>query len=872
MEDIPAPPAFYGQSKPQKKQVCRFFKSKGGCRAGDACPYAHPSAQDEQSARQKPARQTSKKQAAPANQPQRQYQPPPVDDGKVVRPKPHVDNPRAFQVGQITRRFKTEVSDSDDGSTYTFKMSPSDPDFPYEIEALECMLSVPNGYPSSSPTLRVLNKDIPRGFQINVERGFGLIRASAPEATLLGLMNRLDKQLESILSGEMAETVKLVVHKNAPTPTPKAEPASAAPENSAPAHTPRMVVPIFSSQDKEEAKAKRQTNTRQLEARLGRLSSFAKSPDGFSYTLPLDSPKRSTWPSDLQLIRSFTLLLPELYPLEPSTILLDSDSKAARNVEEAFKARSVAGADATLMQQINYLTIHVKDMAVDTAQDKEIAPPVPVESNTSAGVSVVDHAPQPAEQTSDSMDDRSHIKIIPRPPEWDVGHSDGDSAPSDTDDYSYDSGDDTEDSAKVDEEAHPAGAPVERGVLLSFPQLELHSIELMELTTLNLSIKCERCKDTMDVERLRNNVSGDAANMRDESCKKCANGMAVGFRADLMHSGSVRAGYLDLDGCTVVDMLPSNFIPTCSECSTPHPAPGVVSVRGESTMAMCRECHKRMTFKIPEIKFLRVSAAAIRASKAPGRKKPKENLGIVAGTELPRRGRCTHYGKSYRWFRCHDAATDHPNEHANRMIWYVLEAAPDYIRTRLPCIRSPSPQPLCPMAVGGTTLHEARLADVHAHLLHASLHISRQSLEACPQLCITHTIMSHEAPVGLMQRSCGCSHPKCSAMHLPSFISSFVSTLQRGNNTLTYLPAASVSYPIQMNPRTNDNLPCDPCSREQNYRPEECGICQAGLVGKKGHGFWEGGKGTRDKTRMSRKDPRKFKRLPGGAARKKTTS
>lgn len=21
--------------------------------------------------------------------------------------------------------------------------------------------------------------------------------------------------------------------------------------------------------------------------------------------------------------------------------------------------------------------------------------------------------------------------------------------------------------------------------------------------------------------------------------------------------------------------------------------------------------------------------------------------------------------------RCHDAATDHPNEHANRMIWYV---------------------------------------------------------------------------------------------------------------------------------------------------------------------------------------------------------
>ncbi|KAK6431075.1 hypothetical protein LTR95_012767 [Oleoguttula sp. CCFEE 5521] len=98
----------------------------------------------------------------------------------------------------------------------------------------------------------------------------------------------------------------------------------------------------------------------------------------------------------------------------------------------------------------------------------------------------------------------------------------------------------------------------------------------------------------------------------------------------------------------------------------------------------------------------------------PSNAQARETLGIVAGTELPRRGRCEHYSKSYRWFRyddpspvvsmdvssreipcalymrrtlqhwihssprgraeregCHDAATDHPNEHANRMIWYV---------------------------------------------------------------------------------------------------------------------------------------------------------------------------------------------------------
>ena len=80
-----------------------------------------------------------------------------------------------------------------------------------------------------------------------------------------------------------------------------------------------------------------------------------------------------------------------------------------------------------------------------------------------------------------------------------------------------------------------------------------------------------------------------------------------------MHANSIRAGYVDLDGCTVVDLLPrsveqdvaltlgvkadlsSNFVPTCSECSTPYPAPGLVSVRGESSMAMCRECHRKMS-------------------------------------------------------------------------------------------------------------------------------------------------------------------------------------------------------------------------------------------------------------------------------------
>ncbi|KAK9366948.1 hypothetical protein V1509DRAFT_628470 [Lipomyces kononenkoae] len=54
---------------------------------------------------------------------------------------------------------------------------------------------------------------------------------------------------------------------------------------------------------------------------------------------------------------------------------------------------------------------------------------------------------------------------------------------------------------------------------------------------------------------------------------------------------------------------------------------------------------------------------------------------------------------------------------------------------------------------------------------------------------------------------------------------------------------------------------CGMCSREQNYQPEVCAYCRHSFF-RKNTGFWEGGRGTRDKVKMSRKDPRKYKRRP----------
>jgi len=541
-------------------------------------------------------------------------------------------------------------------------MVPSDPDFPYDIESLACVLSVPKTYPQSGkPALRILNQEMPRGFQLNVEQGFGDIAASAPNATLLGLMNRLDKDLAGLLSRPRAQTIKLYRNTNIAGSTtyapsgPEDPPRTATvattqkQSTSAPTHT-------FTSEQKIRAQSKRQADIRQLVARLGRLPAFNQAADGVTFTVPFTPPRKAGLPATLRNLSSVRLIVPELYNLEPCRVEFPGiKDQSATNVEQAFETRVRSDIEATLLTHINYMSQHLLVMSSSTTgglSGSETCPAVPEMNSDTASHA----APNESKPEGISLPDRSHIHVIPRPPEWAFGTTGDEDSSSD---YSsaYDTGDETDDEDneqdKVeDASAHtPSSGPAEKGILLSFPGIELYGIELLELVSLSITVKCDRCKEVQDIERMRNNVNADHTGMKEVNCKKCANSIAAGYRMDLMHSNSARAGYLDLDGCTPVDMLPSTFVPTCSECSTSYTTPGCVSVRGESTLAICRECHRKMTFRIPETKFLTISAAAERATRATTGRRIKENLGIVAGQELPKRGRCTHYTKSHRWFR-----------------------------------------------------------------------------------------------------------------------------------------------------------------------------------------------------------------------------
>ncbi|KAL2115940.1 hypothetical protein VTJ04DRAFT_10195 [Mycothermus thermophilus] len=648
---------------------------------------------------------------------------------------------RGYQLEQLRRRYSPKETTLDNGDTsLLFNLKPSDPDFPFDLDHLECDLRVPANYPKAPPQLHVKNKNIPRGFAINIEKGWdGLVREKRG-ATLLALTNALDRRLEAFLSEQKAETVKLTIFKDTRHLDAEASAQPAKPKEPAqPEPKPKPVrtyvpEPSFSNEEIAAAKARQAQEVRQLEARMSRLPIYHKSSDGVVYTLSLEPRNRSSLPSGLQQVQSVQLIIPLLYPLQPLRVLLnDVDSEEAEPLEELFAKRAAEQKQMTLTSHLNYLAQNMHALAKQAQKTAATpaAPAVPDETPEQA-----DQEAAEAERSSILDKGKGHLHVVPRPPEWILNDDGSDS------DYVSDSYDEDGDGANPEQGPSSSSSSVpflptqtpERGTAMSFPGIELHGIELLQVSVLGLVVKCDRCKTLNEMTGLKDNAE------KAGSCKKCATPFAVRFRQELVHQTSVRAGFVDATGCTVADMLPSTFIPTCSRCSTPSPI-GFTSVRGDTTTNVCRECHARFTFSLPEVKFLAYAPGLHNNPRlAPARLRTKndEKLGLRAGEPLPDKGTCSHYRKSYRWFRfsccnrvypcdrCHDAAEKHENEWASRMI-------------------------------------------------------------------------------------------------------------------------------------------CGFCSREQRYSPESCTFCGRSVIGKRGKGYWEGGKGTRDQRLMRRGDKRKYRKNLGPA-------
>jgi hypothetical protein len=494
----------------------------------------------------------------------------PVPASRVVaKPIPGVqtESPRQFQLGQIRRRFSPSEQVRqvpEEGTTLLkFNLTPSDPDFPFELSALQCQLYVPAGYPGSKPWLKVGNQDIPRGFSLNVESGFNVLVKEHPDSSLLELMKALDRNLEIFLSAPKADTVKLVPNKDTRhlsiVPSRSVEPAASVVKiqdetsfdqqrvGAAPITKP---APTFTAAEKAQASQRRHTETRQLEARLGRLPLFKKSGDGIAYTVPVEPRRLADLPIALQTVRSVQLFVPLLYPLEPCRILLDGiDPCESKPVEKGFEQRVREQGEVTLMGHLNYLAQNMHHLMKTTLLPKServVTLPQQITQVVSASKGKeVEGQPDP---------DRSHIQYITRPPEWTIVDPD-DGMISDSDVYSYDTDEssDEEGGARVTEGPQPsqlAASNAEQGTAISFPFMEMYGVEVLEVVTLNLLVKCERCKEVMEITGLKHGIT------KPDSCKKCATALSITYRKDLVHANAVRAGFLDLEGCVAADVLP----------------------------------------------------------------------------------------------------------------------------------------------------------------------------------------------------------------------------------------------------------------------------------------------------------------------------
>ncbi|KAI5807414.1 hypothetical protein DFH27DRAFT_546134 [Peziza echinospora] len=664
----------------------------------------------------------------PPQQQLRKYTPI-VDQAKVVRrPLPDKRNSRQFQLSQLRRRFGLKDTEETPATTeYPIDLAPSDPEFPYEIDVLNLLLTVPLGYgggpgtadgkagatvhTANQPSIQVLNADIPLGFKVNIESGFRDIAKNASESTtLLDMLNSLDKRLEGLLAEKKATTIKII--PNAPSKTAvtssvdtvikpqPAKPHVAAQRPAAARFKAPAPLPAYTKDQVAAALAKREQDVRQLEARLGRLEIFQKhdSPDGgLVFTVPLDPRRKDLLPVPLQTIRSVRLRVPRLFDLEPCTVEFTGiPGDIGATLQRKFTKQVEGNPKWTLMAHLNSLAANLHAMATEAlgeeaeeeaarekqqAEDgivRDMEEKAIIDESEVKGLLTTGERPSPA-----GSEDKPHIVVISRPPEWSyVSDSEGDSDTGDGSDYESESEGEDEIGDGGNEPGEGGAGPSvqserEHGTALSFPGIQLSGIQLLQVLVINVTVKCTKCKTDADVMNIR-----PGGKPRYDACVKCSSVYGVGFRMEPVHQFSNRAGFFDLVGCKIADILPSNFLPHCESCDTPLPPPGISGlVPGQTVSTNCRQCHHKMSIFIPEMKLLRISQDDDLVPHDVRRKKTQKDR-FVAGTELPDRGRCSHYKKSTRWFRfaccqkvfpcdkCHDeqANPPHPCEFGSRMI------------------------------------------------------------------------------------------------------------------------------------------------------------------------------------------------------------
>lgn len=305
----------------------------------------------------------------------------------------------------------------------SFMIPPSDPDFPFDLDTLKFNLTIPSDYPRSAkalPSLIVLNNDIPKGFAVNIERGFKQIArltksndkskkntlnaSSVPEEEeemnlvdgkgLLSQVHTLDKYLETFLKQEKRQTMKFISFKTSKSPVPLAtpEPTPPPPSTHESVHIPKILPANINEKDLK----KRAQAIEEMTTKLGsNVKMFNKSNLEWRYKIvvPISSARNlpQLWTINNENVDIF-ITVPMEYPRAPprvtmstnfSTNLLVAKKKMLQDcgktmvelVEEAKKAEKnlrtnvdnkINGQGVGLVSLLNWISNNLSLLVLDT--------------------------------------------------------------------------------------------------------------------------------------------------------------------------------------------------------------------------------------------------------------------------------------------------------------------------------------------------------------------------------------------------------------------------------------------------------------------------------------------------------------------------
>lgn len=214
--------------------------------------------------------------------------------------------------------------------------------------------------------------------------------------------------------------------------------------------------------------------------------------------------------------------------------------------------------------------------------------------------------------------------------------------------------------------------PVRKGteVFMSKEKLVLWNVATVRVDTLRLQVLCQRCgKSSAQVEMSGTYKNQSTARPR---CSCGTHQTRMTLRPCFMHANSCTLGYVDSLKCLPVDLLRLDVVVACLECGEDNVLREVQ--RGIEREVACRGCYKKVALRASDFGIKNVDAGAGAGgagtiSHAQGaadsveqrlkalRKKQQKtrggisNLGLVAGTPLPKTGSCKHYRRSLRWLR-----------------------------------------------------------------------------------------------------------------------------------------------------------------------------------------------------------------------------